>query len=90
MMKKDRIKEISTHLSVNRVNYMLSFRGNLHEFLNEPDMTVYKLADEANLPYSTLNSLLYGNSNDTKLSTAVALARAFGISVDELVGCGTM
>lgn len=46
-MKKDRIKEISTHLSVNRVNYMLSFRGNLHEFLNEPDMTVYKLADEA-------------------------------------------
>lgn len=69
---------------------MLSFRGNLHEFLNEPDMTVYKLADEANLPYSTLNSLLYGNSNDTKLSTAVALARAFGISVDELVGCGTM
>nr|DAR36741.1 MAG TPA: addiction module antidote protein [Caudoviricetes sp.] len=81
MMKKDRIKEISTHLSVNRTNYMLSFRGNLHEFLNEPDMTVYKLADEANLPYSTLNSLLYGNSNDTKLSTAVALARAFGISV---------
>lgn len=61
MMKKDRIKEISTHLSVNRTNYMLSFRGNLHEFLNEPDMTVYKLADEANLPYSTLNSLLYGN-----------------------------
>lgn len=47
MMKKDRIKEISTHLSVNRTNYMLSFRGNLHEFLNEPDMTVYKLADEA-------------------------------------------
>ena len=43
MMKKDRIKEISTHLSVNRTNYMLSFRGNLHEFLNEPDMTVYKL-----------------------------------------------
>lgn len=54
MIKKDRIKEISTHLSVNRTNYMLSFRGNLHEFLNEPDMTVYKLADEANLPYSTL------------------------------------
>ena len=53
MIKKDRIKEISTHLSVNRANYMLSFRGNLHEFLNEPDMTVYKLADEANLPYST-------------------------------------
>jgi len=90
MMEKERIKKISTHLSVNRTNYMLSFRGNLHEFLNEPDMTVYKLADEANLPYSTLNSLLYGNSNDTKLSTAVALARAFGISVDELVGCGTM
>lgn len=90
MMEKDRIKEISTHLSVNRANYMLSFRNNLREFLNEPDMTLYKLSEEANLPYSTLNSLLYGNSNDTKLSTAVALARAFGISVDELVGCGTM
>lgn len=58
MMKKDRIKEISTHLSVNRTNYMLSFRGNLHEFLNEPDMTVYKLADEANLTTQSYRPLL--------------------------------
>ena len=73
MIKKDRIKEISTHLSVNRANYMLSFRGNLHEFLNEPDMTVYKLADEANLPNVT-NTLLpifeivLSDSHDTQLT----------------------
>lgn len=53
-------------------------------------MSVLQLSEEAGISYETLKSLIYGDSKDVKLSTVVALASAFDISVDELAGSGTI
>lgn len=69
---------------------MSAFRKNIDMYVADKDITLREIAEAADIPYSTLNTFLYGTSNDCKLSTAVKLARAFGITIDELVGAGTM
>ena len=69
---------------------MSAFRKNVDMFIEESGMTLHQVSKKANIPYSTLNSFLYSYQKDCKLSTAVKLAKAFGVSVDELVGCGTL
>ena len=89
-MEKKKIFEIAMHLTVDRENYMSSFRKNIFRYVEEKDITLNDIAEAADIPFSTLRTFLYGNSSDCKLSTAVKIARAFGISIDELVGAGTI
>lgn len=69
---------------------MKSFRTNLRTYVDEKDISLENISEQANISVETLKTLLYGKSNDCKLSTAVALARALEISIDELVGAGTI
>lgn len=90
MITKEKLKEISKSLSANRDDYMSAFRQNLFKYIDEKDITIKDISEEAEIPFSTLNTFLYGNSKDVKLSTAVKLARALDVSIDELVGADTI
>jgi len=69
---------------------MSAFRKNIDMYIAEKDITLREISEAADIPYSTLNTFVYGKSTDCKLSTAVKLARAFGVTVDELIGAETM
>ncbi len=76
--------------ATNRDNYMEAYKDNVLLAMSEKGYTVRKLAEVSDVPLSTLNSFLYGKPTDCKLSTTVKLARALDVSIDELVGCGTI
>lgn len=89
-MEKKKLNELSIKLTSNRDDFMYSFRKNVDLYVAEKDITLSNIAESADIPFSTLRTFLYGDSNDCKLSTAVKLARALGVSIDELVGAETI
>lgn len=90
ILQREKLKKLALNLTVDRNDYMSAFRKNIDMYVAEKDITLREIAEAADISYSTLNTFVYGNSTDCKLSTAVKLARAFGISVDELIGAGTI
>ena len=90
MIKKEKLNELSKNLSANRDDFISAFRHNLFMYIDEKEITIKDISENANVPFSTLNSFLYGDSKDIKLSTAVKLARALDVSIDELVGAETI
>lgn len=90
MLEKEKLREISKKLSANRDDYISAFRNNLFMYVDEKDITLKDISEASDIPFSTLNSFLYGNSKDIKLSTAVKLAKALNVSIDELVGADTI
>lgn len=89
-MQKEKIQKVSRKLSIDRENYMDSLKKNLDMFISETDLTIKSLSEAADIPLSTLNNILYSNLSDCKVSTIVRLARALHVSVDELLGSGTL
>ena len=70
--------------------YIDTFRKNIDMLMAEHDYTIKETAEIADLSYDTFKTFLYDKeAKDCRLSTAVKLARAFNISIDELVGAGT-
>lgn len=74
----------------NNENYMDAFRYNVGVLRNYYGWSVRVLAEKSNLSVDTLNNFLKGTSKDCNLVTAIRLADAFNISIDELVGAGTL
>ena len=62
---------------------MKSFRSNLDKFLQEREITYSNLAEEAGISFSTLKTLMASSGKDCNLSTAIKLAKALGITIDE-------
>lgn len=89
-MNKEKLKKISKNLSANSDDFMSAFRKNMFMYIDEKDITIKDISEESCVPFSTLNTLLYGNSKDIKLSTAVKLAKALNVSIDELIGAETI
>lgn len=87
MGKQKNIGHLSTNDSLQHIKCL---QTNVFEYLKESDNTIRSLSDESGLSHSTLLTLLYGTQKDCKLSTAITLAKTLGISVDELVGAGTI
>ena len=90
MINKEKLKKISRNLSANSDDFMSAFRKNMFMYLEEKDITIKEISEEADVPFSTLNTFLYGDSKDIKLSTAVKLAKALNVSIDELIGAETI
>lgn len=90
MLKKEKLINLSKDLSADQNDYMLAFRNNLFMYVEQKDITLKDIAEAANIPFSTLNTFLYGNSKDIKLSTVVKLSHALNVSIDELVGAETI
>lgn len=90
MLKRDKLSEISKKLTADQDDFISAFRKNLFIYINDKDITVRDISEAADIPFSTLNTFLYGSSKDLKLSTAIKLARALNVSIDELTGADTM
>lgn len=90
-MTQDEIyKNLPQKFVTNDTDYMSAFRHNVLLYLSECDITLQDLAEWSDLSVDTLKSFLYKGLKDCKLSTAVSLAKAMGVSVDELIGAGTI
>lgn len=89
-VKKEKSKNFDKKLVINPPNYMQSFKQNIDTLMDMKDYTIKVLSEKMEVPFDTLKSFLYGEFKDCKLSTAVKMARAFGVSIDELIGAGTI
>ena len=89
-LKNEKLKKMSLNLCASKHDYMKSFRKNVDMYISEKDITLREVAEIADMPFDTLKNFLYKDSADCKLSTAVKLARAFNVSVDELIGAETI
>jgi hypothetical protein len=89
-MEKEKLKKLSRNLTNNEDSYMKSFRKNLDMYLSQSDITIRSLSEDADIPQNTLNSILYNNTSDCHLSTAISLAKALNVSLDELIGANTI
>lgn len=89
-MENEKNTNIYLKLVSNHDNYMSSLIDNVGLLRTEKKWSVRVLAEKANISEDTLNTFLKGTSKDCNLSTVVKLARAFGVTIDELVGAGTM
>lgn len=61
------------------------FIDNLLYLLNETGWTLARLSINSGVSFSTINSMLYINENAPKLETVEKLAKAFGVSVPEIL-----
>lgn len=90
MLDKKNLRKLSKNLISNPDDYMSSFRRNLFMYIEQKNISLAEIADEADISLSTLRSFLYGDSQDCHVSTVVKLARALNVSCDELLGSGTI
>ena len=89
-MQNEKLKKMSLNLCADKHDYMKSFRKNVDMYISEKDITLREVAEMADMPFDTLKNFLYKDSVDCKLSTAVKLARALNVSIDELIGAETI
>lgn len=89
-MENEKYRNVFLNLVSNNENFMESLVENIQILRSENGWSVRVLADKADVSYDTLQNFLKGKSKDCHLSTVVRLAKAFGVSIDELVGCETI
>ena len=89
-MKPPENKKVFPELVSNPPNYMESFAKNIKAMKKYNGFSAEKLSEISNISLDTVKNLVSGKATDCKLSTAIKLSKIFGISIDELVGCGTM
>lgn len=90
MLEASELRKLSANLQANPDNYMDSFRENVRMYIDQKEITLAEVSELADMPESTLKTFIYNGGKDCMLSTAVKLARVFNISIDELVGAGTI
>ena len=88
-MKKENLYKLSGHFTRENTIFTDNLRYNLDICLKYSDITIHELAESAGISFDTLKNLLYQNSKDCKLSTAALLAKAIGVTLDELIGLDT-
>lgn len=84
------LRRLSNQLISEPDDYIKSFRKNLFMYIERKDITLAELAEAADISTNTLRSFLYGDATDCHVSNVVKLARALHVSVDELLGSGTI
>lgn len=91
MPKRETFEKISKKFTISKNDYMVSFRKNVEVLKEMRGLTLREISEGADIPYSTLNTILYApDTKDIKVSTAIALAKYFKVSVDELLGSDTI
>ena len=89
-MKHQNDENIYLKLVTNSENWMDAFRQNLGLLRTYRGWSVRVLAEKADISENTINKIVQGKTNDCDMSIVVKIAKAFDISVDELIGAGTM
>lgn len=90
MLNQEKLSEISRKLTTNQDDFASSFRQNLFTYIEDSEITLNKISQESGIPWNTLNSFLYGKSNDVRISNVIKLAKTLNVSIDELVGADTI
>lgn len=90
MITNEKLHEISKTLLTIPDDFMSAFRRNLYKYIDDKEITINDISERADVPFQTFISFLYGKSNQLRLDSVVKLARALDISVDELIGAGTV
>lgn len=90
MLKNQNNENIYLKLVASTDNYMDSMRCNIGLLRTYYGWSVRVLAEKANISEDTLQTFLKGKSKDCNLFTAIRLAKALNVSVDELVGAETI
>lgn len=91
MIRDEKLKQISTKLiRSDKTDDIATLRQNVEMYVQDPDITIRDISEQSGVPIPTINNLLYKDKQGIRLSTAIALARALQVSIDELVGCQTM
>ncbi len=83
-------QKTAAKLTVGQDDYMKSLKENILLYLADMNMSLNGFSEYVDIPYSTLNTIVYGSPKDVKLSTVVQIARQLNIALDELVGSQTM
>lgn len=89
-MTREKLINLSKYLTSDRDNYLSAFHKNMNLYVSQPDFTIREISERSGLSFSTINTVLYGNNRDYKLSTIIGLSKAMNVSIDELVGCSTL
>lgn len=89
MIRHELLLELAQKLSTAK-EPMENLRDNLSMYIDEPEISLRSIADDADVSVSTLNSILYGKAKDCYMTTLVALANALDVSIDELIGTSTL
>lgn len=69
---------------------MKSLRKNIDIYVEDKEITITDIANKAGITFNVLSNLLYKNYKDVELGKVIAISKALNISIDELVGAGTM
>ena len=88
-MQDTNLGDIAENFVSGDIDFMVSFRENVRMVL-EKGMTLQELADKAEMSIDTLRNFVYKNNKDCKLSTAIKIAKAIGVGLDEVIGCNTL
>ena len=64
----------------------MNWLDNIKRLKKEKNLTNESLSERSGISLGTLNKLLAGATEDPKLSTLLALSRALGVSMDEMLG----
>jgi len=67
----------------------MNWLDNIKRLKKEKNLTNDALSELSGISLGTLNKLLAGATEDPKLSTLLALKKALGVSMDEMLGVGT-
>lgn len=83
-------KKLELSMVKNSDDWVSALRQNLYTLLDQPGVSVRSLAETAGVNYDTFKGFLYGDSKNCKVGPLVKIAQAFGLSLDGLVGAGTV
>ncbi len=89
-MRKELLAKLSLKLKSNKDNWMECFRSNVQMYVDEKEIRLVDIANASGIPAKTLDNFLHGKTKDCNLSTAVGIARALNVTIDELVGAETI
>lgn len=64
----------------------MKLAANVKRLRKENGLTLRELAKKANLAYGAIGNIERGVIKDPHISTVIKLAKAFNISIDELIG----
>lgn len=91
MTKQDIFSTAKSNLVEKPHNYFATMRRNVDKLMDEKNMTIKQLTELSGLNMDTVKTFLYDKeAKDCRLSTAISIAKAFGLTVAELAETETM
>lgn len=68
---------------------MYNIRTALGRYMNDHNLTHKAFAISSDVPFRTIESIMYGTSNNPRIKTLIKLSRATGISLEDLCYAGS-